>query len=84
METNSDLGIALDGDGDRVGLIDNKGNIIFPDTYMMLLAEDLLRKNSEGSIVFDVKCSTNLEKVIKILMEPQSCHELGIHTLNQK
>ena len=65
LETNSDLGIALDGDGDRVGLIDNKGNIIFPDTFMMLLAEDLLRKNSKGSIVFDVKCSTNLEKVIK-------------------
>ena len=65
LETNSDLGIALDGDGDRVGLIDNKGNIIFPDTYMMLLAEDLLRKKTKGSIVFDVKCSTNLEKVIK-------------------
>ncbi len=65
LETSSDLGIALDGDGDRVGLIDNKGNIIFPDAYMMLLAEDLLRKNSKGSIVFDVKCSTNLEKVIK-------------------
>ena len=65
LETNSDLGIALDGDGDRVGLIDNKGKIIFPDTYMMLLAEDLLIKKSKGSIVFDVKCSTNLEKVIK-------------------
>jgi len=65
LETNSDLGIALDGDGDRVGLIDNKGDIIFPDIYMMLLAEDLLRKNSKGSIVFDVKCSTNLEKIIK-------------------
>ena len=65
LETNSDLGIALDGDGDRVGLIDNKGEIIFPDTYMMLLAENLLMKKSKGSIVFDVKCSTNLEKVIK-------------------
>ena len=65
LETNSDLGIALDGDGDRVGLIDNKGNIIFPDLYMMLLAEDLLKRNSKGSIVFDVKCSTNLEKIIK-------------------
>jgi len=67
LETNSDLGIALDGDGDRVGLIDNKGNIIFPDTYMMLLAEDLLKKNLKGSIVFDVKCSTNLMKIIKNL-----------------
>ena len=65
LETNSDLGIALDGDGDRVGLIDNKGDIVFPDAYMMLLAEVLLRKKSKGSIVFDVKCSTNLEKVIK-------------------
>ena len=65
LETNSDLGIALDGDGDRVGLIDNKGNIIFPDVFMMLLAEDLLRKNSKGSIVFDVKCSANLKKIIK-------------------
>ena len=65
LETKSDLGIALDGDGDRVGLIDNKGNIIFPDIFMMLLAEDLLRKNSKGSIVFDVKCSANLEKIIK-------------------
>jgi len=65
LETNSDLGIALDGDGDRVGLVDSMGNIIFPDIYMMLLAEDLLRKKSKGSIVYDVKCSTNLEKVIK-------------------
>jgi len=65
LETNSNIGIALDGDGDRVGLIDNKGNIIFPDAYMMLLAEELLKKNSKGSIVFDVKCSTNLEKIIK-------------------
>ena len=65
LETNSDLGIALDGDGDRVGLVDSMGNIIFPDIYMMLLAEDLLRKKTKGSIVFDVKCSTNLEKVIK-------------------
>jgi phosphomannomutase/phosphoglucomutase len=65
LETNSDLGIALDGDGDRVGLVDSMGNIIFPDIYMMLLAEDLLRKKSKGNIVYDVKCSTNLEKVIK-------------------
>ena len=65
LETKTDLGIALDCDGDRVGLIDNKGNIIFPDIFMMLLAEDLLRKNSKGSIVFDVKCSANLEKIIK-------------------
>ena len=65
LETRSDLGIALDGDGDRVGLIDSRGNIVFPDTYMMLLAEDLLKKNNEGNIVYDVKCSKNLERIIK-------------------
>mgnify|MGYP001224730138 CR=1 FL=1 len=65
LETGSDLGIALDGDGDRVGLIDSKGNVIFPDIYMMLLAENLLKKYNEGNIVYDVKCSKNLEKIIK-------------------
>ena len=64
LETNSDLGIALDGDGDRVGLVDNKGEVIFPDTYMMLLAEDVLERHHSGSIVFDIKCSNNLKEVI--------------------
>ena len=66
-ETKSDLGIALDGDGDRVGLIDNDGEIIYPDKYMMLLVEDILSKHKKGSIVYDVKCSTNLEKIISDL-----------------
>ena len=61
LETNSDLGIALDGDGDRVGLVDNKGEVIFPDTYMMLLAEDVLEKHQSGRIVYDIKCSNNLK-----------------------
>ena len=64
LETNSDLGIALDGDGDRVGLVDNKGEVIFPDTYMMLLAEDVLGKHRSGSIVYDIKCSNDLKNVI--------------------
>lgn len=66
-ETKSDLGIALDGDGDRVGLIDSDGEIIYPDKYMMLLVEDILSKHKKGSIVYDVKCSTNLEKIISDL-----------------
>ena len=67
IETESDLGIALDGDGDRVGLIDSDGEIIYPDKYMMLLVEDILSKHKKGSIVYDVKCSTNLEKIISDL-----------------
>ena len=66
-ETKSDLGIALDGDGDRVGLIDSDGEIIYPDKYMMLLVEDILSKHKKGSIVYDVKCSTNLKKIISDL-----------------
>ena len=64
LETNSDLGIALDGDGDRVGLVDNKGEVIFPDMYMMLLAEDILERHRSGNIVYDIKCSNNLKNVI--------------------
>ena len=52
--------MAFDGDGDRVGLITNKGENVFPDKYMMMLSENILSK-SNGSIVFDVKCSNHLE-----------------------
>ena len=59
------LGIAFDGDGDRVGLISGKGEIIFPDKIMMLFAKDILDKNKGGEIIFDVKCSNALADIIK-------------------
>ena len=62
---NADLGIAFDGDGDRLGVIDSEGEMIFPDRYLALMAEDILRKNESGKIVFDVKCSKQLELIIK-------------------
>ena len=62
-DKNADIGFAFDGDGDRVGLITNSGDMIFPDKQMMLFSEDIL--NSEkGSIVFDVKCSNHLSNLI--------------------
>jgi phosphomannomutase/phosphoglucomutase len=62
-DKNADIGFAFDGDGDRVGLITNSGDMIFPDKQMMLFSEDIL--NSEkGSIVFDVKCSNHLSSLI--------------------
>ena len=67
LETDADLGIALDGDGDRVGLVDSEGKIIYPDLYMMLLVEDILKKYNEGCIVYDVKCSLNLKEIISKL-----------------
>ena len=63
-ENNADLGLAFDGDGDRVGLITNLGENVFPDKYMMMLSESIL-SDSNGSIVYDVKCSNHLEKIIR-------------------
>jgi phosphomannomutase/phosphoglucomutase len=62
-DKNADIGFAFDGDGDRVGLITNAGDMIFPDKQMMLFSEDILNKK-KGSIVFDVKCSNHLSNLI--------------------
>ena len=62
--SNADLGLAFDGDGDRVGLITDKGEIVFPDKILMMMSEDIL-KNKKGKIIFDVKCSNALPKIIK-------------------
>ena len=65
-EINADLGIALDGDADRLGVVDNLGKIIYPDQYMSLLADQVLKKNPGRKVVFDVKCSSKLkESIIK-------------------
>lgn len=64
IDTNADMGFAFDGDGDRLGLIDNKGNIIWADRQMILYARDILSRNSGAKIVFDVKCSSLLPKDI--------------------
>ena len=63
-EINADLGIALDGDADRLGVVDNLGKIIFPDQYMSLLADHVLKENPGRKVVFDVKCSSKLKESI--------------------
>jgi phosphomannomutase/phosphoglucomutase len=55
----SELGIAFDGDGDRLGLVTKDGEIIFPDRQLMLLAKDVLSRNPGAQIIYDVK-STRL------------------------
>jgi phosphomannomutase/phosphoglucomutase len=62
---NADLGLAFDGDGDRLGVVDGEGNIIWPDRQMMLLARDVLSRCAGAQIIFDVKCSNRLAKVIE-------------------
>lgn len=62
-ETGAELGIGLDGDGDRLGVIDDQGNMVFADRYMIVLAREALKKGP-APIVFDVKCSTVLADAI--------------------
>ena len=64
IETGADMGLAFDGDGDRLGLIDNKGNVIWADRQMILYARDILSRNAGAKIVFDVKCTSLLPKDI--------------------
>jgi phosphomannomutase/phosphoglucomutase len=59
-----DLGLAFDGDGDRVGVIDSEGNIIWADRQMMLYAADVLSRNPGAEIIYDVKSSKYLDSVI--------------------
>jgi phosphomannomutase/phosphoglucomutase len=58
------LGLAFDGDGDRLGVVDSSGKIIWPDRQMMLFAADVLSREPGADIIFDVKCSRNLSKEI--------------------
>jgi phosphomannomutase len=63
--TGAELGMAFDGDGDRLGLVTRDGHIIYPDRQLMLLARDVLSRNPGAPILFDVKCSQRLPVVIR-------------------
>ena len=64
QEHNADLGVAFDGDGDRLAVVTGKGNIIRSDVLLMLYAQDVVSRNPGADVVFDVKCSRNLSKLI--------------------
>jgi phosphomannomutase / phosphoglucomutase len=63
-EVNADLGVAFDGDGDRLVVVTPKGDIIWPDRLLMLFAKDILARNPGADVLFDVKCSRQLNHVI--------------------
>lgn len=65
VENSCDLGMAFDGDGDRLGIVDEKGQIIWPDRYIILLSRLVLSKHPGAKIVFDVKVSEALPEDIK-------------------
>ena len=62
----ADIGLAFDGDADRLGVVTNAGTIVWPDRLMMLFARDMLRRNPGAAVVYDVKCSRRLKEVIEI------------------
>lgn len=63
-ETKADIGIAFDGDGDRLGVVSNIGRIVWPDRLMMLFARDVVSRNPGADVLYDVKCTRRLAGVI--------------------
>ncbi|MFN7570381.1 MAG: phosphomannomutase/phosphoglucomutase [Betaproteobacteria bacterium] len=64
-DTDAELGLAFDGDGDRLGVVAKDGRIVYPDRQMMLFARGVLRERPGAEIVFDVKCSRHLARDIR-------------------
>lgn len=62
---NAEIGLAFDGDGDRLGVVTKDGNIIYPDRQLLLFAEDVLKREQGATIIYDVKSSRNLAPWIK-------------------
>ncbi len=63
--TDAEIGLAFDGDGDRLGIVTKEGDMIYADRQLMLFAADVLSRNPGGEIIFDVKCTRNLAPWIK-------------------
>lgn len=63
-QDKADIGLALDGDGDRLGVVTNRGEIIWPDRQMMLYAMDVLSRNPGALIIYDIKSTSYLAKLI--------------------
>ncbi len=64
-ETDAELGLAFDGDGDRLGVVTRSGQVIFPDRQLMLFAADVLSRNPGAEIIYDVKCSRNVARFVR-------------------
>ena len=61
----ADIGLAFDGDGDRLGVVSADGRVIWPDRVLMLYAIDILERNPGGQIIYDVKCTRHLDAIIR-------------------
>jgi phosphomannomutase len=63
-DTGAELGLAFDGDGDRLGVVTRSGQVIYPDRQLMLFAADILKRQRGATVIYDVKCTQRLAPVI--------------------
>ncbi len=77
LEEGADLGLAFDGDGDRVGVVDEKGAYISTDQYMIIIIRSIIDKVRNKSFLYDVKCSKAVEDEIKRLGAKPICYRTG-------
>lgn len=77
IKRKADCGIAFDGDGDRLGIVDEKGNVVPSDSYMILIIRDIISKVKRKVFLYDVKCSKAVEDEIKRLGGEPLCFRTG-------
>jgi phosphomannomutase len=83
QQHGADLGLALDGDGDRLGVVDHTGSIVWPDRYLIVLAKHLLARTS-AAVVFDVKCSSVLADAVRALGGTPIMSKTGYASISAK
>jgi len=83
-EKNADIGLAFDGDADRLGIVLNTGEIVWPDKQLMLIAKHVYPRYKGAAFVFDVKCSTELPKIVKKYGGEPLMYRTGHSVLKQK
>ncbi len=84
IETNADIGLAFDGDADRIGIIDEQGNMINADHFMIIIIRNIINNLDDKRILYDVKCSKALEDEIKKLGGTPICYRTGNSCLRFK
>lgn len=77
IETHADLGLGFDGDGDRLGVVDENGNYIATDKYMIIIIRDIIDKVTKKEFLYDVKCSKSLTDEIDRLGAKGICYRTG-------